>query len=76
MHSKLVDIEIIWVVKSMATINSGHNTTLCHNTDCGHVGLGQYGSLGEYCGPHTASSVFFILKVWNIEMDFSLGRIL
>ena len=25
------------------------------------MGLGQYYSLGEYCGPHTASSVFLIL---------------
>ena len=25
------------------------------------MGLGQYDSLGEYCGPHTASSVFLIL---------------
>ena len=24
-------------------------------------GLGQYNSLGKYCGPHTASSVFLIL---------------
>ena len=22
-------------------------------TECGHMGLGQYNSLGEYCGPHT-----------------------
>ena len=25
------------------------------------MGLGQYDSLGEYCGPHTASSVFLAL---------------
>ena len=25
------------------------------------MGLGQYNSIGEYCGPHTASSVFLIL---------------
>ena len=25
------------------------------------MGLGQYKSLGGYCGPHTASSVFLIL---------------
>ena len=24
------------------------------------MGLGQYDSLGEYCGPHTASSVFLV----------------
>ena len=27
------------------------------------MGLGQYYSLGEYCGSHTASSVFLILIV-------------
>ena len=25
------------------------------------MGLGQYNSLGEYCDPHTASTVFLIL---------------
>ena len=25
------------------------------------MGLGQYDSPGEYCGPHTASSVFSVL---------------
>ena len=25
------------------------------------MGLGQYDNLGEYCDPHTASSVFLIL---------------
>ena len=29
--------------------------------DRGAMGLGQYNSLGEYCGRHTASSVFLIL---------------
>ena len=27
------------------------------------MGLGQYDSLGEYCGPHTVFSVFLILVV-------------
>ena len=27
-----------------------------------HAGLGQYNSLGRYCGPHTASSVFFLIS--------------
>ena len=34
---------------------------LGHHTDYGSMGLGQYNSLGKYCGPHTASSVFLIL---------------
>ena len=42
---------------------SGHNTPLSHHTDPGPMGLGQYTSLGKYCGPHTASSVFLILIV-------------
>ena len=29
------------------------------------MGLGQYNSLGEYCDPHTASSVFLILIFKN-----------
>ena len=40
---------------------SGHNTPLGHNIDCGPMGLGQYDGLGEYCGLHTASSVFLML---------------
>ena len=27
------------------------------------MGLGQYDSLGEYCGPRTASTVFLILVI-------------
>ena len=27
------------------------------------MGLGQYNSIGEYCGPHNASSVFLILVI-------------
>ena len=34
---------------------------LGHHTDRSPVGLGQYDSRGEYCDPHTASSVFLIL---------------
>ena len=29
------------------------------------MGLGQYNSLGEYCGPHTACPVFLILLYGN-----------
>ena len=36
--------------------------TLGYHTDCGPMGLGQYTSLGEYCGPHIASSVFNMFK--------------
>ena len=38
---------------------TGHNTPLGHHT--GPIGLGQYDGPGEYCGPHTASSMFLIL---------------
>ena len=40
---------------------AGPNTPIGPHTDHGSVGLGQYNNLGEYCGPHTASSVFLIL---------------
>ena len=56
--------EYNWVVKTPHCPQrqySGHNTHLGHNTDRGPMGLGQYNRLGEYCGPHTASSVFLIL---------------
>ena len=43
----------------------GHNTPLGYCTDQGPQGCGQYDGqydgLGEYCGAHTASSVFLIL---------------
>ena len=52
--------EYSWVV---IIRNSGHNTPLGHDTDHGPTvtGLGQYEGLGEYCGPHTASSVLLTL---------------
>ena len=31
------------------------------------MGLGQYDGLGEYCGPHTASSVSLILVFYTIS---------
>ena len=62
-----------WVVKLFKETPqrqySGDNTPLDHNTDCGPVGLGQYYSLGEYCGPHTASSVSFI-STDRVDMVF------
>ena len=41
----------------------GHKTPLGYNTDRGRMALDQYNSLGEHCGPHTASSVFLILII-------------
>ena len=32
------------------------------------MGLGQYDSLGVYCGPHTASEVFLITEAGTIEV--------
>ena len=43
------------------------NTPLGHHTDHCPLGLGQHNSLAEYCGPHTASSVFLILKYFKIS---------
>ena len=48
---------------------------LGHHTDRGPLGLGQYkeysqyNGLGEYCGPHTASSVFLILELLTATHD-------
>ena len=36
------------------------------------MGLGQYNSLGEYCDPHTASSVFLILTIIAIYRGLPL----
>ena len=44
---------------------SGHNTPLGHYTDSYPMGLDQYNGIGEYCGPHTASSVFLILVLFE-----------
>ena len=36
---------------------------------CGpYMGLGQYDILGEYCVPHTASSVFLILLYMSLKL--------
>ena len=40
------------------------------------MGLGQYNSLGEYCGPHTASSVFLILVSRDHTFDFKKNQCL
>ena len=57
--------EYSWVVKkeTLQRQYSGLNIPLGHHTDRGPIGLGQDNSLGEYCGPHTASSVFLIIKL-------------
>ena len=34
------------------------------------MGLGQYNSLGEYCGPHAASSVLLILLRTTEKMTY------
>ena len=55
--------EYSWAVKKKETPQRqylGHNTPFDHDTDRSHPGLGQYDGLGEYCDPHTASSVFLI----------------
>ena len=59
---------------------SDHNTPFGHDTDHGPTGRGQYNSLGEYCGPHTAFSVFLILinsymlgNIWNPSLGLHAG---
>ena len=34
------------------------------------AGLGQYNSLGAYCGPHTASSVSYVI-IFYCEFEIS-----
>ena len=48
---------------------SCHNTPLDHHTDSSPMGLGQYDSLGEYCGSHTASSVFLISLYYYVYVN-------
>ena len=53
--------EFSWVVKIRNTSETVRQQyILSHYTECGPIGLGRYISLGEYCGPHTDSSVFLI----------------
>ena len=47
------------------------STLHLHHTDRSPMSLSQYYSLGEYCGPHTASSVFLILLVSPYEGSYS-----
>ena len=83
-NMKTMDIGYCRVVKIRNTSRqySGHNIPLGHHTDRGPMGLGQYDGLGEYCGPHTASSVFLILlamlqgRGWEVQkvLRFLLPR--
>ena len=59
-NTKILDS---WVVKlgNTSDVVLRRQYTLCHHTDRSPMGLGQYNSYGEYCGPHTAYSVFLIL---------------
>ena len=52
-----------WVVKIRNTSEATIHPLAIKLT--GPMGLGKYNSLEEYCGPHTASSVFLIL-VWAL----------
>ena len=60
-----------WVLKIRNTSDAVVSPQYTHNTDRGTMGLGQYNSLMEYCGPHTASSVFLILVYRQIITDIS-----
>ena len=58
LHHNYIDM-YSWVVKIRNTSEAVFRPQ--YDTDCGPMGLGQYDSLMEYCGPHTASFVFLIL---------------
>ena len=48
---------------------------LAINTDCSPTGLGRCNSLGEYCGPYTASSVFLI-SIFHHSIKVNQSRLL
>ena len=50
-----------WVLKIRNTSDAAVSPQYTYDTHHGSMGFGQYNSLGEYCDPHTASSVFLIL---------------
>ena len=76
MQTEKKHAEILVKLDSKDKKHSGQNTPHGHYTDCGPMGLGQYNCLGEYCDPHTASSVFLILLLWCnlICVDLWSGR--
>ena len=41
-----------------------------YETSSGPTGLGQYNSRGEYCDPHTASSVFSYSYIYIMHFYF------
>ena len=54
--------------KCFHSLKGGHSKF--YRLEWGHkkcIGLGQYNRLGEYCCPHTASSVFRIVFLTNHE---------
>ena len=60
-----------WVIKTRnspeVVLGNSNNIPLGHHTDLSPMGLGQYNSLGEYYGPHNASSVFLILILYIVD---------
>ena len=63
--------EYSWVVKIRNTSEAVFRSQYTR----GAMGLGQYNSLGEYCGPHTASSVFLILVFPLTSLEKNKSRI-
>ena len=56
-HERVIDIRNT----SEAVLSSQHFPKLAIILTVAPKGLGQYDDLGEYCGSHTASSVFLII---------------
>ena len=59
-RKKWTEILILFGSKNKKHLRGSTQATI-HPLAIMLTGLGQYNSLGEYCGPHTASSVFLIL---------------
>ena len=68
--SQLHKHEYSWVAKPKKHRGSSQVTILSFAsilTSCGPGGLAHHNSLGEYCGPHIDSSMFFfILLSWLV----------
>ena len=45
-------------------------TPLGHYTDRGPMDIGQYNGLIQYCGPHTASSMFLITSLIIVHYNY------
>ena len=74
--SQLHKHEYSWVAKPKKHIRGSSQVTILPFasilTACDPGGLGHHNSLEEYCGPHIASSMFFIVLSWLVMITIYL----